>query len=198
MTTFFWVRHGTNDWVGRALAGDLEGVHLNAQGKQEAERLALRLASVPFAAIYSSPLDRTVETAQPLAGRTGLPVLRRPRLIEVGSGEWRGREFQELHGDPRWQRYNRFRSGTRGPGGELMSEIATRVVDEMEELRALHGGETVALFSHADVIKVAVAHYAGIPFDLMLRLEISPVSVSVIELHEDGPRILAVNATGAF
>ncbi|HYP13512.1 MAG TPA: histidine phosphatase family protein, partial [Bryobacteraceae bacterium] len=118
-----------------------------------------------------------------------------PRLIEVGSGDWTGRQLDELSSDPGWNRYNSFRSSTRAPGGELMTDIASRVVDEMEELRHRHPNQSVALFSHGDVIKVAVAQYAGIAFDLMHRLEISPASISIIQLADWGCRILAVNMT---
>ena len=199
MTTFYLLRHATNPWVGHALAGRLPGVHLNAEGREQAADLPRRFEGVPIHAIYSSPLDRTLETAEPLARARDLPVTPRPALIEIGTGSWEGNELAALEADPVWKRYNSFRSSTRGRGrGELMTEVATRMTDEMEELRARHTGESVVLVSHGDVIKTAVAHYAGVPIDLMQRLEISPVSVSIVQLADWGPRLLAVNDTGSL
>ena len=199
MTTFYLLRHATNPWVGRALAGHLPGVHLNEEGLAQAEALVGRFHSVRLEAIYSSPLERARETAAPLARDRGMEVTVRPGLIEVGAGAWAGSDFATLDADPVWKRYNSFRSSTRGRGqGELMTEIATRMVDEMEELRTKHAGGNVLLVSHGDVIKVAVAHYAGVPVDLMQRIEISPASVSILQLADEGPRVLAVNDTGSL
>jgi probable phosphoglycerate mutase len=198
MTTFLLIRHATNDWVGNSLAGDTPGVHLNALGREQAIRLAQRLRNLPIAAIYSSPLDRAVETANALASALVLEIQVRRRLTEIGVGRWAGRQISSLDEDEHWQRFNTFRSGTRPPGGELMTEVQSRMADEMAELRHKHPGGTVALFSHADVIKCAVAFYAGIPIDLMHRIEISPASVTVINLFDAGAQLITVNDTGTF
>jgi probable phosphomutase (TIGR03848 family) len=198
MTTFLLIRHANNSWVGRALAGDTPGVHLNEEGAAQGLELVERLREVRIDALYSSPLERALETAQALASSRGLTVQSRARLTEVGLGEWTGREFANLDMDPRWRRFNSFRSSTRAPGGELMTEVQTRIVDEMEELRLSHPEGTVALFSHADVIRCAVAFYAGAPLDLMHRFEISPASVSIIRLAEWGAELHAVNDTGSL
>jgi probable phosphoglycerate mutase len=198
MTTFLLIRHAMNPWVGRALAGDKPGVHLDDAGRSQAQTLAHRLRDIHLDALYSSPLERALETAEPLASARGLAIHHRPRLIEIGLGEWTGREFGELEDNAQWQRFNSFRSSTRIPGGELMTEVQTRIVDELEELRRDHPEGTVALFSHADVIKCAVMFYAGAPLDFMHRLEISPASVSIIKLADWGAQLHAVNDTGSL
>jgi probable phosphomutase (TIGR03848 family) len=198
VTTFLLIRHATNDWVGNALAGDLPGVHLNEEGREQARELSHRLSRIKIAAVYSSPLERAIETAEPLANLLGSPVERRPRLIEIGLGQWIGRKVSDLESEPLWRRYNSFRSGTRPPGGELMTEVQTRLIDEMEELRSIHRNDTVALVSHGDVIRSGVALYAGLPIDNMLHIEISPASVSVIELGDSGARVVTVNHTRWF
>ena len=185
-----------NPWVGRALAGRGPGVHLDDEGHGQAQQLVQRLHDVRVDAIYSSPLERAVETAEPLAAARGLPIQQRQRLIEIGFGEWTGREIASLEGDAGWKRFNSFRSSTRIPGGELMTEVQTRVVDEMEELRREHPDGSVALITHADVIKCAVTFYAGAPLDFMHRFEISPASVSIIKLADWGAQLFAVNDTG--
>jgi probable phosphomutase (TIGR03848 family) len=196
MTTLLLIRHGHTDWIGRAIAGHTPGVALSVDGRNQAERLVERLRAVPLAAIYSSPLQRTLETAQPLAQARNLPVQTRDRLIEVNFGEWTGMTMADLEKDPRWDRFNRLRSAARAPGGDLMLDVQSRMVDEMEDLRLRHTGETVAVVSHQDSIKAALAHYLGVPLDLFHRFEIGPASVSVVQLADWGPRILAVNSTG--
>jgi len=196
MTTLFLIRHGETDAVGNSIMGWLPGCHLNPTGKAQAEQLAQRLSRYPIRAIYTSPLERAVETAQPLAGRLGLELHRSNELGELHVGAWEGLSFQELEGKEEWRRFNAFRSGTRAPQGELMIEAQVRMVRQLECFQQRHSGEYVAVVSHADPLRAALAHYAGIPIDLALRLEISPTSVSVVELTDWAPRILCINSTG--
>jgi probable phosphomutase (TIGR03848 family) len=195
-TTFLLIRHGDNDYVGRAFAGRLPGVHLNETGRAQAVALAARLERAGISAIYSSPLERATETIAPLAERLGLRVTSRERLIEIATGDWTGAVFAELDPDRLWRRFTAFRSSTQVPAGELMTEVQTRMTLEMEELRVRHPAETVALVSHADVIRFTVAHYAGIPIDLAHRLDIRPVSVSIVALDEHGATIVRLNDDG--
>ena len=187
------IRHGDTDWIGKAFAGRQPKVHINERGRAQADALAGRLAAAGIAALYSSPLERAIDTAQPLARRLGLTITKRDRLTEIDTGDWTGESFKKLEPTEQWQRFLSFRSSTRVPGGELMLDIQARVVTELEELRELHPDETVALFSHADVIRFAFAHYAGIAIDLAYRLEIRPASVSTIALGPEDVRILGLN-----
>lgn len=196
MTTFFLVRHGLNDSVGKVIAGRMPGVHLNAEGRAQAERLAERLGNLAVAAIYTSPLDRAQETAAPLARRLNLEVQVSPALSEIDYGEWTGRAVHELTVEPLWKQYNLLRSITRIPGGEIMLESQARVVGEMERLYAALPTGSIVLVSHGDVIRSALAYYAGIPLDLFQRMEINCASISVISLSDHGPRILRMNDTG--
>lgn len=195
MATFLLIRHAHHDYMRKELVGWMPGIHISEKGQAQAERLADRLSGRHIDAIFSSPLERTMETAEPIARRMRLSIEVSERFGEVRPGEWTGRDFDTLDKDPRWHAYNRFRSGTRPPGGELMAETQTRFVAEMERLHAERRNAVIAVVSHGDPIKSAVAYYAGIALDLFLRLEIAPASVSTIELHEWGPRILGVNCT---
>lgn len=198
MTTFLLIRHGHTDWIGKALAGHTPAVPLSETGKAQAEELPTRLRNAPVCAVYSSPLQRTLETAAPLARALGLPVITRERLIEVDFGGWTGMSMTDLETDPRWRSFNTLRSLTRAPGGSLMLEVQARMVDEMEHLRLAHPNQTVAVISHGDAIRGAVAHVAGIPLDLFHRLEIGPASISVVRFADWGPQILTVNSTGEY
>jgi probable phosphomutase (TIGR03848 family) len=195
MTTFLLIRHAAHGLLNRAIAGRMAGVHLNAEGQAQAVRLAERHARLPIRAIFCSPVERARETALPLAQRLGLELRITETITEIDFGDWSGRTFPELREIPRWQRFNSYRSGTRIPNGELMLEAQARMVGQMERLREEYPNDHLALISHGDVIKSAVAYYLGAPLDLFQRIEISPASVSVIELQEYGPRVLRVNDT---
>jgi probable phosphomutase (TIGR03848 family) len=193
VTTFLLIRHGSTALVGHTLAGRLPGVHLDAAGRKQAQELALRLENRAIAAVYSSPLERARETAEPLAGRLGQQVRVVEAFNEIDFGSWQGKHIADLEGDAHWSRFNTLRGVTHAPEGELMLEVQSRVAHALEDLRQKHREETVAVVSHADVIKAALLLYMGAPLDSHLRLEISPASVSVLELAEWGPRITAVN-----
>ncbi len=187
------IRHGLNDWVGKRLAGWTPGVHLNEEGHTQAAALAQRLAAVPLAAIYSSPLERTLETAQPLAEAHGLPVQVREGLGEARCGDWTGRALEELKDEELWPVIQVYPSGARFPGGESLRETQARMVTELDAIRDAHAGQTVAVVSHSDPIKLAVAHYAGLALDLFQRLTISPASVTAFAFTRFGPRLVCLN-----
>ena len=198
MTKFLLIRHALTDSVGQRLSGRTPGVPLNAEGRAQAQALAARLADVPINAIYSSPLERARQTAAPLAQQHQLEPIISDDFLEIDFGHWTNRTFQELAGEPAFQRFNSFRSHTRIPGGELMLEAQARIVAGLGRLCARHPGATVAVVSHADMLKAAVAYYAGIPLDLFQRLEISPASVSILEVFEETARIFTINSTQAL
>jgi probable phosphomutase (TIGR03848 family) len=191
-TTLLLVRHAHTEWVGHGLSGRRRGIHLSANGRAQARSLAGRLAGIPIAAIYSSPLERAMETAAALGGA----VTARAGLDEVDFGEWTGRTFDELRDDAGWQQWNAVRSRGVAPGGERMSDVQARVVGELDNACASHRGGIVAVVSHADVLRAALLHYLGMSLDLFWRLDIAPASVSVVSLGDDGPRVLRMNDDG--
>jgi len=189
------VRHALNDWVGKCLAGWTPGVHLNDEGRAQAASLAQRLAAVPLAAVYSSPLERTLETAQPLAEAHDLTVEVREALGEIRVGDWTGRALKELKDEALWPVVQIYPGGARFPGGESMREVQDRMVAQLDAIREAHPGQTVAVVSHADPIKMAAAYYAGLPLDLFQRLSISPASVTAFAFTRFGPRLVCLNHT---
>ena len=195
MMNLLLLRHALNDWVGERLAGWTPGVHLNEKGINQASGLAQRLAGVPISAIYCSPLERTLETAQPLAEAHGLAVQVREGLGETRYGEWTGRTLQELREETLWPVVQVYPGGARFPGGESLREVQARMVAELDAIRDAHAGQTVAVVSHSDPIKLAVAHYAGLPLDLFQRLTISPASVTAFAFTHFGPRLICLNHT---
>jgi probable phosphoglycerate mutase len=198
MTTFLLIRHGLHLFGGERIAGRTPEVNLSPDGRRQAELLVERLCDVPLDAIYSSPIERTLQTAQPLATRRGLPVQPCEELIEIDYGDWTGRALDDLRGTEEWTQWNSFRSGQRAPNGEAMIGVQARIVSALQVLRARHRDSSVALVTHGDVIKAAVAHCLGAPLDLLLRMEISTASVSVVDFSGDGAYVRCVNTTGAL
>ena len=194
MTTFFFVRHAVTSHTGHKLTGWMPDVHLTDQGREQAEATAARLAGVPFKAIYSSPIERTLETAEIVAAHHGLRVRTRPNLGEVRYGKWTNRSFKTLVRTKLWSTVQRYPSGVRFPDGETLREVQARAVKEVERIRLDHPKQTVCVVSHADVIKLVAAHYLGVHIDLFQRIEISPASFTVIAVGDYGPRVLTVNS----
>lgn len=198
MTRFLLIRHATTDAVGKRLSGRSPGMSLNEEGRKQAQQLAQRLAAVPVAAVYSSALERAVQTADPVAKQHNVKTIVHPDFLEIDFGEWTGCGFEELAIQQQFQRFNSFRSCTRIPGGELMMEAQLRIINGLEKLFLQHRSEAIAVVTHSDLIKSAIAYYAGIHLDMFQRIEISPASVSIIEIGEETARILLVNDTGGI
>lgn len=198
MTILLLVRHGANDMVHGRLAGRLPGVHLNEEGRRQAANLAARLADLPIEAVYASPLDRTVETAEAIAASRGLSIRLVEALQEVDYGEWQGAELKELYKHELWPGVQHYPSGTRFPNGETLGETQIRVVAALDALRARHPKGMIVVVSHADVIRLATAYYIGIHIDLFQRLEVATCSVTAIGFTRMGPRLLAYNDTGSL
>lgn len=198
MTKFLLIRHATTDSVGKRLSGRMAGVPLNEEGRAQAQKLAERLAGLQIAAIYSSPLERAVQTAGPMANLLHLQTVISEDFLEINFGDWTNSAFEELQNQPEFERFNSFRSNTRIPGGELMPEAQLRMITGLQKLCVQYPRETVVVVSHSDLIKAVVAYYAGIHLDMFQRIEISPASVSVIQIYDETARILLVNDTGGI
>ena len=196
MTLLLLIRHGANDWVHGRLAGWTPGVRLNDEGRRQAAALSERLVDLPISVVYSSPLERCVETATAIAQPRGLV----PRLVdqigEVDYGEWQGAELKELYQHKLWPGVQFYPSGTRFPNGETLGEAQMRMVQAIDRLRSLHPKQMVAVVSHADIIKLAIAYYVGIHLDLFQRLVIHPCSLTAIAFEPMGPRLLTMNDNG--
>ncbi|MFC4396470.1 MULTISPECIES: MSMEG_4193 family putative phosphomutase [Micrococcaceae] len=195
-TLILLVRHGQTPTTGTVLPGRAPGLHLSERGRAQADAVAERLSGLPVHAIYSSPLERARETAEPSAARAGLTISEDAGLLECDFGDWTGAALAGLTGLPEWQTVQHNPSAFRFPNGEGFSGMQARIVGTLDALRAAHPGAVVVCFSHADPIKAAVAHALGTHLDLFQRIMISPASVSAIS-YTDGqaPAVLMVNST---
>jgi probable phosphoglycerate mutase len=197
-TTVLLVRHGQNDWVGKhKLAGWTPAVHLNQHGRKQASSVGKRLAKAKakINAIYASPLERTMETANLIGEHLCLPVNKYPGIGEVEYGDWTGKAIEKLAKLPEWAVVQYYPSNTRFPGGESLYEMQARGVQQVNKLVDKHRGQTLLLVSHADVIKSVVAHYLGVHLDLFQRIVISPASITTIVFTTMRPMVYTVNDT---
>jgi probable phosphoglycerate mutase len=194
------VRHGSTPTTGKVLPGQAAGLHLADKGRAQAEVAAQRIAALAKApaAVYASPLERTRETAAPIARALGLRVRTCPGLVEADVGDWTEQRLSRLYKTKEWPQVHRWPSGFRFPGGESFAEMSVRAMDAVLGLVTEHPGQSVVAVSHADPIKAVVAAAAGVPLDLMQRLVVSPCSISALLFTPGGPVVLSVNSTGTL
>lgn len=191
------VRHGRTPTTGKVLPGRAKGLHLSDNGLAEAKRVAERIAEMKkVAAIYASPLERTRETAAPIAKALGLDIITHKGLLECDFGSWTGASLTSLMKKKEWTTVQRAPSTFRFPDGESFTEMQTRIVGALDEIRRAHPGKVVVCVSHADPIKAALAHAMGTHLDLFQRIVVSTCSVSAVAYAETGPVVLTVNSTG--
>lgn len=198
MTVLLLVRHAITEDTGKRLYGRQPGVHLSERGREQADRLAARLGELPLAAVYSSPLERCAETAEPTARVRGLDVLRDPGLAETDAGRWTGRTFASLARTRAWRRIRFLPSSARFPDGEALAEVQHRTVAALDAIARRHPRDLVAVFTHGDPIRLALAYFAGLPLDLFSRLEVTAASISAVALSDGPPRIVRVNDIGGL
>ena len=226
-TIVLLVRHGTTTTTGRELPGRAPGLHLSDEGREQAERVAARIARTAgldadpqadgdghstdgetagrrgksharpkVAAVYASPLERTRETAAPIARLLGQEVLVDEGLVELDVGDWTGLELKAARKRKEWATIQRYPSGFTFPGGESFVAMQARITGTIDRLRAAHPGQTIVAVSHADPIRAAVAHAMGTHLDLFQRVVVSPCSLTAIAYGDEGPAVLTVNDTG--
>jgi broad specificity phosphatase PhoE len=193
VTKVFLVRHAIHSLGATVLAGRTPGVTLTNKGHAQAERLADRLARESITAVHSSPQQRTVETARPIAERCGVGVETIEALDEVDFGVWSGKPFEELDRDPAWTTWNAERDRAQTPAGERIADVARRVVGHIERHLAANMGGHIVLVSHAEPIRAAILHYLGLPFSLYAVLDIDPASISELVFADGRVRIAGLN-----
>jgi probable phosphomutase (TIGR03848 family) len=195
MPIILLIRHGENDYVKEhRLPGRKSGIHLNENGLNQAKAIAKKLKPAPIKAVYSSPLERTMETAKPIAKALNLTVIPRPGLIETDVGEWQGKKIKRLRRTKIWTKVQLNPSRFRFPGGERIEDAQHRFVEEIEYLADKHDpGDMLVCVSHADPIKLVVAYYIGLPIDMYQRLTVSPGSITALHIGEFGSQLLVLN-----
>ena len=196
-TTVLLVRHGRTPTTGKVLPGRARGLHLAEEGRRQAEAAAERIASLGSVdALYCSPLERTRETAAPIAKALGMRAVADRGLLECDFGDWTGESLAKLSKLPEWRTVQQAPSSFRFPNGESFTEMQVRIVSAIDRLRSRHPGGTIVCVSHADPIKAVIAHAVGTHIDLFQRIVVSTCSISALAWSDGRPVVLAVNTTG--
>lgn len=195
MSIILLIRHGENDYIKtQRLAGRLPDIHLNMKGQEQAQALADKLKDTPVNAIYSSPLARAVETAQPVADKLNLPVTARDGLIETDYGDWQNESLKELKKKALWSKVQNSPGEVQFPGGETFTAAQERIRLEIETLCKNHQPhDTILCVTHADPIKLVTAYFIGLPLDYFQRLIVKPASITSLQLEDSGSRLLTLN-----
>jgi len=200
MPLLLLIRHGENDFTKKhKLAGHLPDVHLNERGQKQAQDLADALKDVPIKAIYSSPLERAQETATPIATACRLDVQTEAGLIETNVGKWQGRSLASLRMHNHWKVVQHAPSRAQFPEGETFYECQSRIVATLDAIiRKNKPKDIIACVLHADPIKLAIAHYIGMPLDQFQRLGCDTGSLSALYLSDMGANLIKLNQRPPF
>lgn len=194
MAIILLIRHGENDWVGKKLAGRLPGVHLNQNGLNQAQALAETLQNLPIKAIYSSPLERALETAQPLAKIKKMETFICENLSEINFGGWQGKTIKQMRRLKLWETVQNHPSQMQFPNGESFVDAQNRLVDCITQISEKYEPfDLVACFSHSDAIRLLVSHYLNVPLDSFQRIHINTASITMVMLTKEHISVPFVN-----
>jgi len=197
MTTVFLIRHGLTALTGTTLYGQARGIDLDHRGQAQAQQLAERLSPVRLTAIYSSPLERCMQTVEPLADAQRLEVIARPGLIEMDAGSWTGKPLSRLRRTKLWKEVQSSPSTFRFPdGGESFAEARERLVADLQAIARRHRRGRVAVATHGDMVRILLSHLTDAPLDAFQRTVIDTASVSVVTMNGGSAHVHLVNDTG--
>jgi broad specificity phosphatase PhoE len=201
MPLLLLIRHGENEFVKTGkLPGHLPGIHLNERGQKQAQALGEALKDVPLKAIYSSPLERAMETAEPIASAHKLEIAQLPKLRDANVGQWQGKSLKVLRLTNAWKIVQHSPSRFQFPDGESFIDVQTRIADTLEEIVKKHNKPRaiIAIVFHADPIKLAISHFLGLPLDHFQRLSCDTGSLSALYAGEMGANLLKLNQRPPF
>ncbi|HEX2989454.1 MAG TPA: histidine phosphatase family protein [Anaerolineales bacterium] len=201
MPLLLLIRHGENDFVKTGkLPGQSAGIHLNERGQDQARALGEALKDVPIKAVYSSPLERAMETAEPIARARSLEVVPEPGLRDADVGKWQGKSLKVLRLTNAWKIVQHSPSRFTFPEGESFMSVQTRIVNALESIARKHNKpkDIVAVVFHADPIKLAVAHFLGLPLDHFQRLSCDTGSLTALYVGDMGANLLKLNQRPPF
>ncbi len=201
MPLLLLIRHGENDYVKTGkMAGRLPGVHLNERGQKQAQALGEALKEVPIKAIYSSPLERAMETAAPIASAQKLQIIQEPDIMDADIGKWQGKSWKVLRLTKVWKIVQHAPSRFRFPEGESFPEMQARIANALERMITKHNKpqDIIVVVFHADPIKLAVSHFLGLPLDHFQRLSCDTGSLTAIHANEAGANLAKLNQRPPF
>lgn len=191
------VRRATCAQMDSVLLGRSIDQPLNLRGEGQARGLARRLLAFSELTIHSSPRRRARHTAGIIASQRESAVTIAPLMDEVDFGSWSGRTFVELAEDPHWRRWNQYRAVTRTPAGDSIRDVQERAMTCFRKLQQSERERTVAIVTHAEVIRSVVLLAMGAPAEDYGRVEISPASLTLLSIQGTQLRLDRLNERAA-
>jgi phosphoserine phosphatase len=197
MTTLLLIRHAETAWNAEGRVQGQTDVPLSDTGHEQARKLATRLNSRRFDAIYSSDLLRAMQTAQPVAEGRGMAIAGLSELREIGFGQWEGLTRQEIQeGWPaEYAAWVADSLHSRPPGGEMVEDLQARVLTTFRQIIAAHEGQTLAIVTHGGALRAGMIGLLGLPLDAYHVFRVD--NTALVELHLGGPhpRLVRCNDT---
>jgi broad specificity phosphatase PhoE len=201
MPLLLLIRHGENDFVKTGkLPGQSAGIQLNEKGQKQAQVLGDALSGVPIKAVYSSPLERAIQTAEPIAVSHKLAIQQESGLMDAHVGKWQGKSIRALRLTNAWKIVQHSPSRFQFPDGESFMDLQTRIVNSLESIVRKHKNpkDIVAVIFHADPIKLAVSHFLGLPLDHFQRLSCDTGSLTALHVGAMGANLIKLNQRPPF
>lgn len=197
MTRILLVRHGQtqSNVTGYYMGWSEED--LTEDGVSAVHKLSSRLANIPVAAVYTSPLRRAYSTALILAKSYGVEPAVVNDLIEIKLGDWQGSHISEIRQrwHELWQQWRADPSATTLPGGESFSQVAERVLRAFRRIETEEQNKHVLIVTHEIVIKILVCYVLSAPYSIYRRFEIGNASLTIVNITENRMRLVTLNDT---
>lgn len=195
----FLIRHGQTSWN---VEGKYQGscdIELNSTGIQQAELASKYLSRVKFSKIYSSPLKRTMKTANIINGRTEVEIKIDKDLKEVDFGKWEGLKFNEIDKDYHedYQQWLTDPYNNHPTGGESFKELTLRTTSAIDSIVAENTDDSsVAIVTHGGVILSLLVYWLQIPLPRWKSIIQRQGAINIVVIDKDYPYISAINYTG--
>lgn len=197
MTRFILIRHGQTEWNREERYRGRADIPLNPTGQEQARRIAAALTGTPIAAVYASPLQRCMQTAEPIARPHHLAVQPLEGLLDIHFGQWQGltpAEAAQMYPDLR-HLWDTSPGRVRFPDGESLEDVRLRAMTALAELLERHVGQTVVLVSHKIVCKVILCAILGLTNDHIWRVEQDNGAISIFQHDHGSWVVLSLNDT---
>ena len=196
-TTAYLVRHGQTESNTTGFYMGRSDEDLTEAGYKQARRLSSRLARLPIASVYTSPLWRAHTTATILVEPHELDLRVLDDLIEIDLGDWQGLHMDEIsrRWPELWQQWRTDPSEVVIPNGESLTEVTERAIPAFHRIVEINRGKQAIIVAHEVIVKVIVAHVLGAPNSIYRRFEISNTSLTVIQFIDNKPRLIGLNDT---
>ena len=196
-TTVLLVRHGQTSSNVTGFYMGWSDENLNEVGYTQARSLSSRLASLPIASVYTSPLRRAYTTAAILAEPHKLELKFSDHLTEIRLGDWQGLHMDEIkrRWPELWQQSRIDPSELTMPNGESFGQVTERAVRAFEMIVEANQGKLVAIVTHDVIIRVLAAYILGVSNSIYRRFEINSTSLSVRGVANNNSRLITLNDT---